>query len=117
MLFASAVTGRGIEKLPSILLKVAENRNRRIPTAKLNRLLKDLLVFEKMPSSRTGKVLRISYCTQVSTAPPSFAFFVNDSRLVNTAFKRHVEKKLRELEDFSGSPLRIFWRTQGRKTE
>jgi len=117
MLFASAVTGRGIEKLPSILLKVAENRGRRIPTAKLNRLLKDLLAFEKMPSSKTGKVLRISYCTQVSTAPPSFAFFVNDSRLVNTAFKRHVEKKLRELEDFSGSPLRIFWRSQGRKNE
>lgn len=117
MLFASAVTGRGIEKLSSILLKVAENRDRRIPTAKLNRLLKDLLAFEKMPSSRTGKVLRISYCTQVSTAPPSFAFFVNDSRLVNTAFKRHVEKKLRELEDFSGSPLRIFWRSQGRKSE
>jgi len=117
MLFASAVTGRGVEKLPSILFKVAENRNRRIPTAKLNRLLKDLLAFEKMPSSRTGKVLRISYCTQVSTAPPSFAFFVNDSRLVNTAFKRHVEKKIRELDDFSGSPLRIFWRSQGRKTE
>ena len=117
MLFASAVTGRGIEKLPAILLKVAENRNRRISTGKLNRLLKDLLAFEKMPSSRTGKVLRISYCTQVSAAPPSFAFFVNDSRLVNTGFKRHVEKKLRELEDFSGSPLRIFWRTQGRKTD
>ncbi|MFA0889016.1 MAG: ribosome biogenesis GTPase Der [Synergistales bacterium] len=115
LLFASALSGRGIEKLPSILLQVAENRKRRISTGKLNRLLKDLLAFEKMPSSRTGKALRISYCTQVSVAPPSFAFFVNDPKIIGTSFKRHVEKKLRELEDFSGSPLRIFWRAQDRK--
>lgn len=117
MLFISALTGRGIEKLPSILLKVAENRKRRISTGKLNRLLKDLMAFERMPSSRTGKVFRIFYCTQVSVAPPSFAFFVNDPKIINISFKRHVEKKLRELEDFSGSPLRIFWRGQDRKKQ
>jgi len=112
VLFVSALTGRGVEKLPPILFRVAENRSRRISTGKLNRLLKDLLAFERMPCSRSGKVLRLSYCTQVSVAPPSFAFFVNDPKIVTTSFNRHVEKKLRELEDFSGSPLRIFWRAQ-----
>ncbi len=112
LVFVSALTGRGIEKLPPILFKVAENRNRRISTGKLNRLLKDLLAFERMPCSRSGKALRLSYCTQVSVAPPSFAFFVNDPKIVTASFNRHVEKKLRELEDFSGSPLRIFWRAQ-----
>ncbi len=116
MLFVSARSGRGLEKLPKTVLDVAENRGRRISTGKLNRLLKDLLAFEKMPCSRTGKVLRISYCTQVSVNPPSFAFFVNDTKIISTSFKRHVERKLRELEDFSGSPLRIFWRAQDRKS-
>jgi GTP-binding protein len=42
--------------------------------------------------------------------PPTFVFFVNDPSIVNTAFENHVRNELRALADFTGSPLRVFWR-------
>ncbi|HPI98665.1 MAG TPA: hypothetical protein PLV56_07955 [Synergistales bacterium] len=45
--------------------------------------------------------------------PPTFVFFVNDPDLVTVPFRNFMEKKLREIDDFHGSPIRIFWRPKG----
>ena len=87
-----------------------ENRRRRIPTNVLNRLMRDVLAFDRLPSSKRGKSLKIYYCLQSGVEPPTFVFFVNDPGIVDTAFENHVKKELRALENFTGSPLRVFWR-------
>ena len=110
ILFTSALNGRGVGKIAQAAVNVFENRRRRIPTNALNRLMRDVLAFDRLPSSRRGKTLKIYYCLQSGVEPPTFVFFVNDPGIVDTAFENHVKKELRALENFTGSPLRVFWR-------
>ncbi len=108
--FISALSGRSLHKLPELILKVEENRRRRIQTSELNRLVKEVLIFERMPGDGKGHNLKIYYCTQADGAPPAFIFFVNDSELCSKSFKRHLENCIREMADYSGVPIKIFLR-------
>ena len=110
--FISALSGRSLGKLPELILKVEENRRRRIATSELNKLVKEVLVFERMPGDGKGHSLKIYYCTQADGVPPAFIFFVNDSELCSKSFKRHLENLLREMADFSGVPIKIFMRNK-----
>ena len=110
VVFASALNGRGVQKIIASVLAVNVNRKKRIPTNMLNRLMRDVLAFDRLPSDRKGRSLKVYYCSQAESEPPTFIFFVNNPELVNTGFENHVKNKLRELEDFTGTPIRTFWR-------
>ena len=110
IIFASALNGRGVTKIIQTVLTVNENRKKRIPTNILNRLMRDVLAFDRLPSDKKGRALKVYYCSQAESEPPTFIFFVNNPGLVNSSFENHVKNKLRELEDFTGSPVRTFWR-------
>lgn len=115
ILFTSAKSGRGMQRIAQTALAVREARRRRIPTNVLNRLMRDVLAFDRLPSNRKGRSLRIYYCSQADTEPPTFIFFVNEPDIVNTAFENHVRNELRRLQDFTGTPLRVFWRGKERE--
>ncbi|MDY6400011.1 MAG: ribosome biogenesis GTPase Der [Synergistales bacterium] len=110
VIFASALNGRGINKIIQTVLTVNENRKKRIATNLLNRLMRDVLAFDRLPSDKKGRALKVYYCSQADALPPTFIFFVNKPELVNSSFENHVKNKLRELEDFTGTPVRTFWR-------
>ena len=110
IIFASALNGRGIGKIIQTVLTVNENRQKRIPTNLLNRLMRDVLAFDRLPSDKKGHALKVYYCSQADALPPSFIFFVNKPELVSSSFENHVKNKIRELEDFTGTPVRTFWR-------
>ncbi|MBQ3645792.1 MAG: ribosome biogenesis GTPase Der [Synergistaceae bacterium] len=115
IIFASALNGRGLQKIIQTVLTVNENRKKRIPTNLLNRLMRDVLAFDRLPSDRKGRALKVYYCSQAEAEPPTFIFFVNNPELVNSSFENHVKNKIRELEDFTGSPIRTFWRGKERE--
>ena len=125
ILFTSALSGRGVSKIASAAVQVFENRRWRIPTNVLNRMMRDITAFDRLPSNKRGKPLKIYYCSQSGTEPPTFVFFVNDPEIVDVAFENHVKKELRGLaavsagaasaggavgRGFSGSPIRTYWR-------
>jgi GTP-binding protein len=110
ILFVSALSGRGVQKIAPETINVFENRRHRIATNVLNRLMRDVLAFDRLPSSKRGKALRIYYCLQSDVEPPTFVFFVNDPKIVDSSFENHVQKELRVLGRFEGSPIRTFWR-------
>ena len=110
VVFASALNGRGLQKIIQAVLAVNANRQKRIATNQLNRLMRDVLAFDRLPSDKKGRGLKVYYCSQAESEPPTFIFFVNNPELVNTGFENHVKNKLRELEDFTGTPIRTFWR-------
>lgn len=110
ILFTSALNGRGVQKIAQTAISVFENRRRRIPTNALNRLMRDILAFDRLPSSKRGKALKIYYCLQSNIEPPAFVFFVNDPDIVDSSFENHIRKELRVLENYVGSPIRIYWR-------
>jgi len=101
----SAKTGRNVDQLKKACLTSYESRKRRIPTAELNKWLKDLLAYQSPPSVK-GKATRISYMTQVSTAPPSFVVFCNQEDVV-PSYLRYLENRFRSEMGFVGTPIRM----------
>ena len=58
VVFASALSGRGLQKITAAVLAVNANRKKRIPTNMLNRLMRDVLAFDRLPSDRKGRALK-----------------------------------------------------------
>ncbi len=109
VLFISALTGQRIGQVLPTALRVQEERLRRIPTSKLNRLLQQALSAHA-PPTRKGKRLKITYAVQVRSDPPTFLFHVNDPKLVHFSYRRYLENRIRDHYGFLGTPLRLSFR-------
>ncbi|MEM9837030.1 MAG: ribosome biogenesis GTPase Der [Bacteroidota bacterium] len=96
---------QGIDKA----LDVFENRNRRIPTSKLNDVMLEAIERNPPPSHR-GRYVKIKYVTQLPIAYPAFAFFCNNPKHVRESYKNFLENQLREHFNFTGVPMAIFFR-------
>lgn len=113
VLFISALSGQRVNKVLPLALEVQQARFRRIPTGKLNRLVRNALDRHAPPSKR-GKRLRIYYVSQPGVDPPTFVFHVNDPGLVHFGYERYLENRLREAFEFIGTPLRLLFRPRGK---
>jgi GTPase len=107
--FLSALTKRRLQSLMPLVEKVGENLDRRIPTAKLNSVVRDAIVAHP-PPIHSGKPLKMLYCSQPQTHPPLFVFHVNDPELVPASYRRFIENTLRAEFDFEGVPLTFQFR-------
>ncbi|ACZ42664.1 small GTP-binding protein [Thermobaculum terrenum ATCC BAA-798] len=109
--FISAKYSQGIPGLVETALKIARERERRITTAALNRLLRDAVAAHQ-PPSKPGKWLKFYYVTQADVKPPTFVFFVNDPKQVQFGYKRYLENRIREAYGFEGTPIRMYFRSR-----
>ena len=109
ILFLSALTGEKVNQVLPLSLQVQTDRQLRISTSQLNRLISSA-VRQHAPPSKNGKRLRIFYATQVTTAPPTILLHINDKTLVHFSYTRYIENKIREQFAFSGTPIRITYR-------
>ncbi|MBV4355532.1 ribosome biogenesis GTPase Der [Pinibacter aurantiacus] len=90
-------------------LEVFENKQRKIPTSQLNEAMQNAMKAYHAPVVR-GHAVSIKYVTQLPTNVPSFAFFTNYPDDIKTPYKNYLENKLREDFNFTGVPVRIFFR-------
>jgi GTP-binding protein len=109
IIFISALTKQRVFKAIETAVAVFENRKKRIPTSKLNDTMLDIIK-QNPPPAIKGKYVKIKFCTQLPTPTPQFAFFANLPQYVKEPYKRFVENKLREIFDFSGVPITIYFR-------
>ncbi|MCL2768084.1 MAG: ribosome biogenesis GTPase Der, partial [Synergistaceae bacterium] len=84
--FTCALSGRGLKKLGDEINNIYLNRKKRISTSVLNRLMRDVLAFDHLPSDGRGRSLKIYYCLQADIEPPTFLFFVNKPEIADNAF-------------------------------
>ncbi|GMQ84615.1 MAG: ribosome biogenesis GTPase Der [Acidimicrobiia bacterium] len=111
----SAKTGSRLHRLPKAVATVLENRRRRIPTPELNRLIRSLQEGHP-PPVRGGKRPRIIYSVQAETEPPTIILFVRGGDL-SPDYLRFIERRVRELYDFTGTPVRVVARRRKRRYE
>lgn len=109
----SAKTGRNIDKLKEMILKVYTNYSRRIPTSKLNEVIKEATQRHYLPTDKT-KPVKILYAVQYETAPPRIALIMNRTHL-HFSYRRYLANYLRERFDFEGSPILFTVRKRGEK--
>ncbi|MFC2015844.1 ribosome biogenesis GTPase Der [Chloroflexota bacterium] len=113
VLYVSALTGQRVQKVLPLVFQVYEERLRRLPTGELNRLVEDATI-RHSPPHKAGKRLKFLYATQASVDPPTFVFFVNDTRLVHFSYKRYLENQLRRRYPYLGTPLKLLFRSRTR---
>jgi GTP-binding protein len=109
ILFTSALNKQRIHKTVETAMEVFENRTKKITTSKLNDVMLDIINATPPPSVK-GKYVKIKYVQQLPTHSPAFAFFCNLPQYVPDSYKRFLENRLRETFDFTGVPIKIFFR-------
>lgn len=112
IVFTSVINKQRIYKVLETAKAVCEARSRRISTAELNEMLLPIVKEQNPPPSVKGKWVKIKYITQLPTAYPQFVFFCNLPQYVRDPYKRFVENRMREIWDFHGVPLNIFFRAK-----
>lgn len=109
IIFISAKDKKRIFQAIEKGLEVYENRSRRIPTSKLNEIMLKEIEHFAPPMSR-GHSVKIKFVSQIPTVVPSFAFFSNYPDAIKDSYRNFLENKLRSHFNFSGVPMRIFFR-------
>ncbi len=106
LLFVSALTGRRITNIMEEVEEVLKEAERRIKTPELNRYLLPILrqTPPRVPDTREVKFF---YAVQAGVKPPLFVLFFNREITLEEAYKRFVERKIREKWSFRGTPIRI----------
>lgn len=109
IIFTSVINKQRIHKTLETARQVYKNRTKTISTSKLMDTLMPI-INENPPPAVKGKHIKIKYITQLKLAYPSFVFFCNLPQYITDSYKRFIENRLRELYDFSGVSINIYFR-------
>ena len=104
MIPISALSGRRVHQLLPALRESESAYHQRIPTAKLNRVLRDAQNAHPAPVVKKHRP-RILYATQGATDPPTFTIFA--TRPLSQQYLRYLERKMRESFDLGPTPIKI----------
>jgi GTP-binding protein len=116
VVFTSALTGRGVEKMLTAIEKASVQFRREITTPDLNQFFRKAVQQYKPPTLR-GKTISMGYITQEKTMPPTFAVLVNESDRVHFSYRRYLENRMREEYGFEGTSLVLRFKSkEGRRS-
>jgi GTP-binding protein len=104
VIFTSATEGLNLDRLLEAVRYVAAELQKKVPTALLNRALRDAIE-QRQPVSASGKRLKFFYATQTSQAPPIFLLFVNDKALFSDRYAKYLGDQLRRAFGYEGCPI------------
>ncbi len=106
IVFTSAISGRRCSKVLEAVRNVAIQRNRRIPTGELNRVLRFAHTRATAPAYR-GRLLKFYFGTQITTCPPRFALFFNFTKGIHFSYLRSIKNTLRDKFGFEGTDIKL----------
>jgi GTPase len=105
IVFISAKSGKGTEKIFPLLEEVATERRKRVTTGQMNRFI-EKVDFERASVPMRQRV-KILYMTQASVAPPTFVLFTNRAVKLHFSYQRFLENQIRKAFGFVGTPIWI----------
>ncbi len=101
----SALTGLGVNKLLPALRETIDAYHRRIPTGKLNEVLKSIQSAHPAPGAR------ILYAAQGAIDPPTITLFT--TRKLDPSYLRYLSRSLRERFELGPTTLKLRVRIRG----
>ena len=112
IVFTSVINKQRIYKVLETARDVYSARSRKIATSELNEKLLPIVKEQNPPPSVKGKWIKIKYIMQLPTPYPQFVFYCNLPQYVRDTYKRFVEHRIREIWNFHGAPLSIYFRAK-----
>lgn len=109
VLFISALKKSNIEKVFNEIKQTHESFNKRIKTSVLNDVILSAVQMNESPNFKGGR-LKVYYAEQISVAPPTFVFFVNNPTYAHFSYMRYLENALREAFSYQNVPLKMVLR-------
>ena len=109
--FVSALKKHRINTIFETLEMVHQAYHTRVKTSLLNDVMQDAQMMNPSPNFNGGRI-KILYCSQVSTAPPTIVLFVNNAEWMHFSYQRYLENRLRETFNFEGTPINIVVRNR-----
>lgn len=108
LIFTSSVTGQNVTKLFDLVLEIAAERAKRLPTAELNRWLR-AVVDKHPPAGLKNRAPKLNYITQETDNPtPAFKVFGSHTKFVHWSYRRYMDRNIREKYGYTGTPVQ-FW--------
>ena len=117
IVFTSAAGGEGVREAVGLAGELFDQARRRVPTAELNVAMEEILAHHSPRSKRTGRPPKIYYVTQIATAPPTIAAFVNNADAFEPTFRRYIINQLRLRLPFPEVPIRLIFRPKPAREE
>ena len=109
VLYVSAKFGHNVDKVILKALEVWQERQKQLPNTVIDKLIKEA-VLSHAPPRKGLKRLEVIRAYQAGVNPPSFAFLVNDPKLVHFSYQRYLENRIRHTFGFSGTSLRLLFK-------
>jgi GTP-binding protein len=114
VLYTSALTGEGVDKLLPRAFEAFLERQKQIATKELDEVVRMAMAAHIRPR-KGNRILKLSKVTQTATNPPVFTFLINDAKLIHFSYKRYLENKLRQAFGFAGTPIRLVFKGRGER--
>jgi GTP-binding protein len=109
IIFISAVTGQRAPKIFDLIDKVYDQYTKRVGTPLLNDLVEKSVRRNPIPRYK-NRSMHISYATQTDIKPPTFVFFVSNSKGIHFSYERYLVNEIRHQFGFDSVPLKIVFR-------
>ena len=111
VIMTSSETGKNVTKIFEIAQKIQINRHRELKTSDLNKLLTDV-VNSHPPAGLKNTHPKLRYMVQTDTNPPWFVIHGSELSLLHWSYKRYLERRMREVADFTGTPIFFSFRNR-----
>ncbi|RJP39903.1 MAG: ribosome biogenesis GTPase Der [Desulfobacteraceae bacterium] len=112
----SALTGKHVPKIFTMVETVFDQYNARVGTGPLNKIF-ERATTRTEPSLYNGRRIKFFYATQISTRPPTFVCFVNHPEGVHFSYQRYLINQIRNETGLDKAPVRLFLRKRGGNDE
>jgi len=114
--FTTATSGRNVKTVVDTAQRLFRQSSTRIPTAKLNTVIRTAVETNRPPADGRGRPVRIYYATQVEVNPPTIVLSTSDPRGITEPYKRYLVNSLRQTTLLKEVPIRLFVRGRGSET-
>lgn len=109
ILFTSSKKKKHLLKAIQLSLDLSIKRSKKIESKLFNKIMLEIIQ-KTPPKAVAGKIIDIKHCVQIPTYTPKFIFFTNYSEYIDDSYKRFLEKQIRLNFNFTGIPIKIFFR-------
>jgi GTP-binding protein len=109
--FITARDPMSVKKLINLTQSVAKQARVRVPTARLNQLVRQAVI-RNHPPMRANREAKIYYATQVATEPPTIVVKCNDPRVVDKSWRRYLLGVFHDQLPFAEVPIKVYYRSR-----
>ncbi len=113
VLFVSALTGFSVERILKQAFLLDRRMNEKLPTARLNKLITELIDKQKPRNVAVGKAFKAYYCVQVGNRPFKIRVFCNREIHQEESYLRYLGMNVVRTFKLDGCP--VFFEMRGKE--